>query len=217
MRKTNLNFLNILTATSLSFMPLAYADEPILAKCLSIKDSKNRLNCYDKSAPETIKQFAQLHNPITTPSTNQNEENATALKEQQLLVKDTLKEIKKLNTATKIGISKVEYSRRVLDVASNIQPNLEEIKNISIQNQLKVALQAYVDANDFWEQMYNLEYISSFFERYAKQVGKYGVTSSDYDDYNGTFRRLGMSQILTPVWAFAATAIEQAELEAAKK
>jgi hypothetical protein len=209
-----------------SLLNLAHADEPIFLKCLSIKDSKNRLKCYDKAAPETINQFALLYDSVvkknaeetvTKEQQQKNDSDVAALKEQQTLVKDTLKEIKKLNTATKVGISKHEYSRRVLDVASNVQPNLEDIKNPSVQNQLKSALQAYVDANDFWGEMYNLGYVSAFFERYANEVGKYGVKKSDYNDYNGSFKNQGMSTILVPVWTYAEKAIEQAEVELNRK
>ena len=204
----------------------AYADEAILVKCLSIKDTKIRLKCYDQAAPETINQINLLSDAkikkiaeesVAKEEQQKNEADASLLKEQQTLVKVTLKEIKKLNTATKVGINRDEYSRRVLDVASNVQSNLDEIKNTSVRKQLKSALQAYVDANDYWGRMYNLQYVSAFFERYANEVGKYGIKTSDYDDYHGTFRNQGMSKILTPVWTYAEKAIEQAELESLAK
>lgn len=65
--------------------------------------------------------------------------------------------------------------------------------------------------------MFELEYVSRFFKNYGNEVGKYGVTKSVYADYDSTFRRQGMDQVLAPVWTYAEKAVEQAEEVANQK
>ena len=150
-----ISIIQIITAILLISSSLVYADEPTLAKCILIKNTKQRLTCYDTIAPETTKRLNQLYgansalpikkdneDSIAKEQQKKNEDEVTALKEQKILVKDTIKEIRKLTTATKVGISKGEYARRVIDVASTVQSNLNEIKNQSVHNQLQDALQA---------------------------------------------------------------------------
>lgn len=195
----------------LSCASIAHAAEPSFAQCLAIKDSKQRLSCYDKAAPEVNKQLVELAESRASLINKRNADEDAALKEQQKLVKETLRELRKLSTATEVGLSKVEYSRRVLDVASNVQLNLPEIKNAAVRDKFKEALKAFTDANDFWEGMFRREYVSRFFEIYGSDTAKYGVTLALYPDTHGTFKRLGMGQVLSPVWSSAKAAIDQAE------
>jgi len=59
--------------------------------------------------------------------------------------------------------------------------------------------------------MFRQEYIIPFFDSYGAATAKYGVSIALYNDRNGTFRRLGMTQVLSPVWSFGEKAIDEAE------
>lgn len=208
---------------SVACASFSYAEESSLSSCITIKNAKVRLACYDKVAPEVIKQLSEAVASLTnkknaeeeTALKEQQKKNAdeeNALKEQQKLVRETLRELRKLSTATEVGINKGEYSRRVIDVASDVKLNLSEIKDEAVRNEVKVALQAFVDANDLWDEMNSSEYVSWFFEHYGIKAAKYGVAASVYPDYNDTIpRQGGVSRVLSPVWLFAKNAIDQAE------
>jgi hypothetical protein len=202
------------------------AEEISLSACIRTKDMKQRLACYDKAAPGAIKQLIEYDEAKASRLDKKAQQVGATLKEQQKLVRDTVRELRKLSTATEVGISKVEYSRRVIDVASTVKLNLPEIDNVAVRKKIGQALTAYIDANGFWEGMYSDKYFEVFFNNYGDGTAKYGVT---LDTFNATFKRNYalnrnynnrsyntfesecMSQVLTPVWEAAARFIEEAD------
>ena len=191
----------------------SYAEELSLSACIRTKDAKQRLVCYDKAAPSAIKQLNEFDGAKASALDKKALEVEAALKEQQRLVRDTLRELRKLNTATEVGISKAEYSRRVIDVASTVKLNLPEIDNVAVREKIEQTLTAYIDANEFWEGMYRDKWAEIFFKNYRKDLARYGVTFAVVNNETFlNFREKGVSQeVLSLVWASATRAINEAE------
>ncbi|MDP2882489.1 MAG: hypothetical protein Q8N89_12995 [Azonexus sp.] len=185
-----------------------YGEGLTLAKCSDIKNSTQRLACYDRYVPEVVKQQSDAKSSLVS---KKNEEAEAAINEQKKLVKDTLRELRKLGTATEVGVSKVEYSRRVIDSASVIALNITDISDARVQQKIKDSITAFTDANEYWELMIRHEYVKSFFDRYGDSLAKYGVYLSAYSYTRGTFRDWGMTQVLSPIWATAKNSIAEAE------
>jgi hypothetical protein len=185
-----------------------YGEGLTLAKCADIKNSTQRLACYDRYAPEAVKQLSDAKSSLVSKKA---EEAEVAIKEQKKLVKDTLRELRKLSTATEVGVSKIEYSRRVIDTASVIALNIPDINDARIQQKVNDSITAFTDANEYWDLMIRHEYVKSFFDRYGDSLAKYGVYLSAYSYTRGTFRDWGMTQVLSPIWASAKNSIGEAE------
>jgi hypothetical protein len=120
-------------------------------------------------------------------------------------------------SATEVGVSYSEYSRRIIDVVSNVRESSAEIEDPLLKRLISDALAAYTDAGTLWNGMLQDEYIRRFFQNYGSVTEKYGVTIAVYSDRNTTFRRLGMSQVLSPVWSAGKGYIEQAEAMTVRK
>ena len=92
-------------------MPVSAQVTDLLAKCTEIKDVKKRLACFDTMAPIITKQIDEVN---TAQRNREKEAHAqkktevdTVQLEQQKLVRETVRELRKLTTATEVGISKI--------------------------------------------------------------------------------------------------------------
>jgi hypothetical protein len=222
-KKLSIASLGIAMASCAAF---TYAEELPLSACIRTKDTKQRLVCYDKAAPGAIRQLNEYDEAKASGLDKKALEVAAKLKEQQKLVRDTVRELRKLSTAIEVGVSKVEYSRRVIDVASTVKLNLSEIDNVALREKIGQALTAYTDAKLFWDGMYNDRYFEIFFDNYGKDTAKYGVTlvtfmatykhnyalNRNFNNRNySSFESDCMSLVLMPVWQAATTSIDQAD------
>lgn len=202
---------HLLTSMMLAACCAAAQDVSTLESCIGIKDGKKRLACFDVAAPVVVKQANEMKIEQAQVAAKN-----TAREGLQQILSDAFRELRKLATATSVGISYTDYGTRVADVAAAFQESAAKIADMEIKNKLNMAMTAYIDAMHIWDDCIRAEYIGTFFEKspYAATAARYGVTINVYRDKNTTFRRGGgCGAMLSAPWQVAEESIKQAEMQ----
>lgn len=160
-----------------------------LQECASIKDDRLRLASYDKFA------LAQK----TAAAAFRPEERQSA--------EICLKSLRKLQTATKIGLNKAEYGRQVIEMAQAVDEAISQLSNSSLRQLIKEARDDYAEAQTAWDFSFQAEYVEIFENsEIGKRLDKkYGLR---FKDLGGTdtskFAKIKYRfLILNPVWSSA--------------
>ena len=74
-------------------------------------------------------------------------------------VGNAIKALKQLSAATEVGVNFQDYGRRVIDVKAEVEENLSNISDENVRNEIKLAMEAYVDASSAWNEMLRYEFI----------------------------------------------------------
>lgn len=162
--------------------------------CAVIKSDKKRLECFD-AASRSAKAAA-----TQTLSTQ------TSL---------ALKALRKINSATEIGVSMRDYGQLLIEQISTIDEALRGMPNSELKDAITKSREAYVDAKTLWSNMYSSEYVSIFVQYSKATYSKYEIDPQYLDALkSATFAKsvdMDMSKILNPVWAAARASLTRAE------
>jgi hypothetical protein len=63
---------------------------------------------------------------------------------------DALKELRKMSGAVEMGLSLEEYTKRMIDMKAEIDEKLSGVPDGELKQEIKSALQAYIDAKTLW-------------------------------------------------------------------
>lgn len=200
----------VITITLLAFATSAHGQAgSAAAKCAELKDPKKRLACFDVKVPELLKEFAES-NAAKQAEASLAEAQAGQVK----LIKSALRELRKLSTAAEVGISKGDYSRRLIDVTANVREELSQVEEGPIKENLGIALIRFQAAAEIWAATFETEYPYRFFQVYESHLMTYGVyrtTYSNSEQYT-PFTRLDRSRVISPIWQAARESMAAAEL-----
>lgn len=69
-----------------------------------------------------------------------------------------LKSLRRLQAATEVGVSYVDYSSRLIDVKADVSDNLDNLPNGQLKQKLNAAMDAYADARTAWGEIIEYGY-----------------------------------------------------------
>ncbi len=132
-----------------------------------------------------------------------------------------LKELRRMASVVKAGVSYQSYGERLADLKANVDEALIDVPDGDLKNTIKDALQTYQDAAQWWDLSFKAVYISVLFKvepskelmaKYhimlvpPKGFAKYGKIYQD-----GVSKLLYVSQPLSTIWNAAEVKIKTAE------
>ncbi len=198
MKKLCFAFVFLSSTTSLAQVPQSLSD------CSGIKNDKKRLECYDKLSAATSAQ-TKFHEAASPTN---------ALKpDQKSATEDAIRAIRKMASATEVGISLREYGSRVIDMAAATDDALLNIPDSQLKSKILDAKKAYVDARQLWTAMFNTKYVSSFLAAYGSKLAEYGIDPASLRPADPFAKTLDMNKtaVLSPVWMQARKHLEEAD------
>ena len=96
---------------------------------------------------------------------------------------EAVKALKTLASATSIGINAEEYSRRLIDVKATVEEKLKQESDAALKKEIQLALDAYVDAGQAWNQI-NIKVMKS-----GRRVLSEPTMLPDSDEFAGRLQR----------------------------
>ena len=161
-----------------------------LQGCAAIKDNKQRLAAFDNLA-KTQK---------ATASSFKTEERQAA--------QDAMKALRKVQTATKVGLNKADYGKQVIEMAQIVEESLATLPECALKQVISEARDRYVDAQGAWDRAHQTEYIEIFFMNGVgkKLYDEYGLRPKDLSLGGGTGSLAKITYtggVLHPLWSAA--------------
>jgi hypothetical protein len=121
---------------------------------------------------------------------------------------EAIKSLKKLSAATDVGVNFQDYGRRVIDVKAEVEELLLNIADEFIKNEIKSAMEAYVDAGSAWNfTVQNRGVLFIDFEPAITLRPKYNLPTSRL----GSMTLISKEAALSTIWAKAKAHIENAQ------
>jgi hypothetical protein len=115
---------------------------------------------------------------------------------------NALRSLRKLAGATQIGVVRMEYSSRLIDVKSDVDEAGTSIPDGALNDELQLALRAFVDANRAWNEMIDHDFLMTAFEPGRTFQVRYTIPLD-----NGLARR---NQVLSVIWQSAREHLDRA-------
>lgn len=123
-----------------------------------------------------------------------------------------LKELRKIQTAIKVGITKIEYGKQVVEMAQAVEEHLIGIPDGSMKQLISETEERYIAANQAWVDSISSEFISIFFstasgknlfEKYGLREKALNQNYDKNDKYRDLYKISEHSPILQPLWSAA--------------
>lgn len=130
-----------------------------------------------------------------------------------------MRELRKMQAATEVGITFQAYSARLIDLKASVDEALRQDISPDLKRELRFAIEAYTDALDLWNRQLSTRYPSKdkdeMLRDEAKDIcEKYGI--QEFSPSTSGADILNSRKALTFIWTFAKAAIEKAEQIVAK-
>lgn len=117
-----------------------------------------------------------------------------------------LKALRKMKAATEIGVTLPEYSSRLIDGKVEVDEALAVLPGGFLKEELRLALEAFVDVGKAWNQMGKYSFILAQSETGWMLAGRYGL-QSDTSLQSPVFFK---DYFLSTIWEIAARHVENA-------
>jgi hypothetical protein len=119
-----------------------------------------------------------------------------------------LKSLRKIAGATEIGVTKQEYSSRLIDVKADVDEAIGVLPDNQIEEEMKLAMEAFVDAARAWNEMITNDFLLPQYEPGATYQKKYSIP---VDTSLGAGKEILMREtVLTKMWQAAKFHIDRA-------
>jgi hypothetical protein len=127
----------------------------------------------------------------------------------------TLKELRKMQAATEVGMTFQEYRARMIDLKATVEEGLRQTANEKFKSEVRFAIEAYSDALELWNRQTNSRYpmkqSGEMLRDEAREIcDKYSI--KEFTTATSGVEIVNGKKIMTFIWTFAKTAIEKAEL-----
>ena len=122
------------------------------------------------------------------------------------LASSAIRALRKLAGATEVGISFREYGSRVIDVKADVDESIRELPEGDLRNEIRLAMEAYADAAQAWNEMTRHEFMLINYEHGASLQKKYSIPV-DTSLSSPIMRR---DVVLSVIWKAARTHIDRA-------
>ncbi|MFN2517263.1 MAG: hypothetical protein ABR556_13730, partial [Pyrinomonadaceae bacterium] len=136
-----------------------------------------------------------------------------ALSQQALTVtNDSLKSLRKVDAATQVGVSYVQYGSLLIDAQAQVNEALPLLPNTQFKNEIKMAVEAYNDAYLAWQiankQGFIISPAPSGLIDSTELVRKYSLPPSVFSSGESIY--VIREDALTTIWRAARTHIDRA-------
>lgn len=136
-------------------------------------------------------------------------------------VKEGLKALRMMASATEVGISFEEYGRRIIDVKTMVDTCLTNLPESDLKKEMELSVAAYVDAGKAWNEFVrrrrsvNEDSLYPDSDRYADGLQKKYQIPTETLEVSGSaikpFRVMTGSAILNTIWSAAKAHLAKAE------
>jgi hypothetical protein len=121
---------------------------------------------------------------------------------------NSLKLLRKMASATEVGINFQEYGKRVIDLKADVDEELAQLPESELKQEIKLAAEAYVDAGTAWNEMLRYDFMLTSFEPARSFQKKYSIPGEKTDSRGGL--RLDKNVVLSTIWGAARKHIDRA-------
>ena len=122
---------------------------------------------------------------------------------------NALKSLRKMSSATKVGISQREYSSRLIDLQAEVDENLRDISEGELKQEIKLALETYADASTAWNEAgftSGISYVACEKDTVQVLFTKYNIKCETL----GEAKIQMLNTVLSTIWNQANNHIEKA-------
>lgn len=119
---------------------------------------------------------------------------------QKLAAQNSLKSLRKMAGAVKMGISFQEYGSRMIDLKSDVDEQVSQFSEGELKQEVVLALEAYMDAKTAWMSGVQYEFLMGDFEPVKSLMLKYDVPKVVFRRIKGTQDK---SVTLSVIWKVA--------------
>jgi len=126
---------------------------------------------------------------------------------QRMAAQEAIKELYKLASATEVGVSFLEYGSRIIDVKAAVDMNLRALPESDVKDEIRLAMEAYADANTAWNRMIRYDFLLPDFEPGKTLMKKYSIPVDTSLGQGILPRRV----VLSVIWTAARTHLKRAE------
>jgi hypothetical protein len=120
--------------------------------------------------------------------------------------KDALKALRKIEAATQVGVSYMQYGPLVIDAQAQVNEAMSMLPDGELKKELKAAMEAYADAGQAWEKTINGRLQGSSLGDSLDKKYSLGLPSKDEYVYEKAMREV----VLSKIWAAGREHIERA-------
>lgn len=120
---------------------------------------------------------------------------------------NALRTLRRMTSATEVGINFQEYSTRLIDLKADVDEELSQLSVNDLKQEIKLALEAYVDAGTAWNKMLRYEIMLTEFEPAKTLQEKYSIPAEPSSSGGSVVYR---SVALSTIWGAAKKHIENA-------
>jgi hypothetical protein len=121
-----------------------------------------------------------------------------------------LRSLRKLAGATVIGINFQEYGSRLIDVKNEVDEAISRMQSGDLKTELILAMEAYVDAGQAWNQMLRYDFMLPNAEPGLTLIRKYSLQPTELVPGNRNTLALPRNYVLSTLWAAARVHIDRA-------
>lgn len=121
-----------------------------------------------------------------------------------------LRSLRKLAGATAIGINFQEYGSRLIDVKNEVDEATSRMQSGDLKTELTLAMEAYVDAGQAWNQMLRYDFMLPNAEPGLTLIRKYSLQPTELVPGNRNTLALPRNYVLSTLWAAARAHIDRA-------
>lgn len=108
---------------------------------------------------------------------------------------NAVKALRKMAGATEIGINFQEYSSRLIDLKAEVDEALMQLPEGELKNEISLAMEAYVDAKQGWNEMITDDYLLVQFEPGRSLQKKYSIPGDGDKRYPAIRKKTTLSII----------------------
>lgn len=117
---------------------------------------------------------------------------------------EALKALRKMASATEVGISYQEYGTRIIDAKADVDEAIRQLPDSALKEHISLAMEAYADAARAWSQMLRYDFLIVMREPTLPE--KYSIPV----DKTTSIPAMTKNDVLTTIWRAAKTHIAQA-------
>lgn len=161
----------------------------------------------DKNKVDITEELLNLlkSNENTLPKIEKNKFND----ESMTAIKNVFKSLRKIKTATEVGINFSLYGEKVVETTGEVGEYMLNIPDSDLKNELQKSMDAYSDALSIWNDCFQYEYL--FIIKDLPIIKKYNIELSKSSDYFQKIDDVDRSIILSTIWFSGQKNLETAE------
>jgi hypothetical protein len=135
--------------------------------------------------------------------------------EQRAAAETALRDLRKLRSATQVGLVRADYQNRLIDTKADVDEQLRKLPEGEVKHEITDAMQVYVDTSTLWQCMIQSEYKRLFKKTAGYDVVlKYGLPWRN-GNFRTKFSEADTQTYIPGLWKIAARLTDAIDLGSA--